>query len=422
MKTKRRPWLIPVLICAALAALLVALFMPAPLPVETAPVARAPMTVSVSEEGKTRIRSRYVVYPPTAGFLQRVELRAGARIEAGRTVLATLTPEPSTFLNPRARAEALARVDAADAAVRVRRAELERVRTGLELARTDRGRMAALLQSGSVALKTYLANLGLEIVEVPPLASGAVARQEWDRAENQVRVLEREEQAAAFALQVAGFEAGQARAALTRGAAPGLAETVPILAPVDGYVLSVMEENARTVAASTPVMEVGDPGDLEIEIELLSTDAVAVPAGAEVLVEHWGGETPLKARVTVVEPGGFTKVSAIGVEEQRVKVRAEFVEGLPEGGFLGDRYGLQARIVTWRGEDVPQVPTGALFRRGMDWVAFVVEGGKAVLRTVAIGHDNGQYAEVRSGLEAGDRVILHPSDSLREGMRVREGS
>lgn len=398
MKTKRRPWLIPVLICAALAALLVALFMPAPLPVETAPVARAPMTVSVSEEGKTRIRSRYVVYPPTAGFLQRVELRAGARIEAGRTVLATLTPEPSTFLNPRARAEALARVDAADAAVRVRRAELERVRTGLELARTDRGRMAALLQSGSVA------------------------RQEWDRAENQVRVLEREEQAAAFALQVAGFEAGQARAALTRGAAPGLAETVPILAPVDGYVLSVMEENARTVAASTPVMEVGDPGDLEIEIELLSTDAVAVPAGAEVLVEHWGGETPLKARVTVVEPGGFTKVSAIGVEEQRVKVRAEFVEGLPEGGFLGDRYGLQARIVTWRGEDVPQVPTGALFRRGMDWVAFVVEGGKAVLRTVAIGHDNGQYAEVRSGLEAGDRVILHPSDSLREGMRVREGS
>lgn len=398
MNTKRRPWLIPLVLCLGLAALLVAGFWPAPLPVETALVARAPMTVSVSEEGKTRIRSRYVVFPPTSGFLRRVELRAGARIEAGRTVLATLVPEASTFLNPRARAEALARVDAADAAVRVRRAERERVRTSLELARTDRGRMAALLQSGSVA------------------------RQEWDRAENQVRVLEREEQAATFALQVAEFEAGHARAALTQGATPGQAEAVPILAPVDGYVLSVMEENARTVGASTPIMEVGDPRDLEIEIELLSTDAVAVSPGAEAVIEHWGGEGALRARVTVVEPGGFTKVSAIGVEEQRVKVRAELVDGLPGGRTLGDRYGVQARIATWRGEDVLQVPTGALFRRGMEWMVFVLEGGKAGVRTVGIGHDNGQSAEVRLGLNEGDKVILHPPDSLREGMRVREGS
>ncbi len=398
MNTKRRPWLIPIILCLGLAALLVAGFWPAPLPVETALVTRAPMIVSVSEEGKTRIRSRYVVFPPTSGFLRRVELRAGARIDAGRTVLATLVPEASTFLNPRARAEALARVDAADAAVRVRRAERERVRTSLELARTDRGRMAALLQSGSVA------------------------RQEWDRAENQVRVLEREEQAATFALQVAEFEAGHARAALTQGATPGQAEAVPILAPVDGYVLSVMEENARTVGASTPIMEVGDPRDLEIEIELLSTDAVSVSPGAEAVIEHWGGEGALRAKVTVVEPGGFTKVSAIGVEEQRVKVRAELVDGLPEGRALGDRYGVQARIVTWRGEDVLQVPTAALFRRGMEWMVFVLEGGKAGVRTVGIGHDNGQSAEVRSGLNEGDKVILHPPDSLREGMRVREGS
>lgn len=395
---RRRPWriLLFVLLCLALAALLIAGFWPAPLPVQTGRVASAPMTVSVTEEGKTRIRSRYVVFPPTAGFLRRVELRAGARIQAGRTVLAVLTPEASTFLTPRARAEALARLDAAEAAERVRRAERERVATSLELARTDLSRLDALLKSG------------------------AVARQEWDRAENQVRVLERELQAATFALQVAGHETRVARAALSRGAAPGQDEAVPILAPVDGYVLAVMEENARAVAASTPIMEVGDPRDLEIEIELLSTDAVAVTPGAEAAIAHWGGQGELRARVTVVEPGGFTKVSAIGVEEQRVKVRAELMDELPPRLLLGDRYGVQARIVTWRGDKVLQVPTGALFRRGNAWMAFVLEGGKAVLRTMQIGHENGQAAEVRDGLKEGERVILHPPDTLADGMRVRE--
>jgi HlyD family secretion protein len=395
---QRRPWriLLLTLLCLCLAALVVAGLWPKPLPVQTQAVARGLMTVTVTEEGKTRIRSRYLVYPPTAGFLQRVGLRAGARIEAGKTVLAELKPEPATFLDPRARSEALARADAAEAAVLARRAETQRVRASLELARTELGRMDALL------------------------ANGAVARQEWDRAENQARVLEREAQAAGFALQVAEHEARAARAALTRAATPGQDETVSILAPVDGYVLSVMEENARAVAASTPIMEVGDPGDLEIEIELLSTDAVAVMPGAEARIEHWGGEGSLGARVTVVEPGGFTKVSAIGVEEQRVTVRAELTDALPEGTMIGDRYGVQARIVTWQGQNVLQTPTGALFRHGGEWMVFVLQEGKAALRTVAIGRDNGLQAEVRDGLKEGDRVILHPPDTLADGMRVRE--
>jgi HlyD family secretion protein len=395
---RRRPWrtLLVILFCLALAAVLAAGFWPGPTPVQTAAVGRGPMIVTVTEEGKTRIRSRYVVYPPMAGFMQRVELRAGARIEAGKTVLAVLTPELSTFLTPRARAEGLARLEAAEAAVQARRAERERVRASLDLARTDFSRLDALL------------------------ADGAVARQDWDQAENRVRVLERELQAASFALQVAGHEAEAARAALGRGDEPDRLESVPILAPVDGYVLAVMEENARAVAPSTPVMEVGDPRDLEIEIELLSTDAVAVAPGAEALIEHWGGEAPLKARVTVVEPGGFTKVSAIGVEEQRVTVRAELADGLPEGVLLGDRYGVQARIVTWRGESVLQVPTGALFRRGGEWKVFALEGGKAVLRTVGIGRENGQVAEVREGLAEGETVILYPPDTLEDGMRVEE--
>ena len=286
---KRRPWRILIPVLLTLAGLLAYGFWPTPLPVQTATVDRGPMTVSVTEEGKTRIRSRYLVYPPTAGHLQRVELRAGAHVEAG-SVLAVLTPVASTFLDPRARAEALARVDATEAAVKSRRAEAQRVDASLKLARTELGRMDALLQSG------------------------AVARQEWDRAENQVRVLERGVQAATFALQVAEHEAAAARAMLTRGAIPENGESVPILAPVSGYVLAVMEENARAVTASTPIMEVGDPNDLEIEIELLSTDAVAVAPGALARIEHWGGEGSLEARVAVVEPGGFTKVSAIGVE------------------------------------------------------------------------------------------------------------
>jgi HlyD family secretion protein len=391
---KPRSILVIVVLCLALTGLLLYGFRPKPLPVQTAFVTKGPMIVSVTEEGKTRIRSRHLVYPPTAGHLQRVELRPGARVQAGKTVLAVLTPEASTFLNPRARAEARARTDAAEAAVKVRLAEVRRAEASLELARTEFKRMDLLLEGQ------------------------AVARQEWDRARNQMRVLERGVQAAAFALQAAEHEALAARALLARAEMPDSSESMPILAPVNGYVLAVMEENARAVTSSTPIMEVGDPSDLEIEIELLSTDAVAVKPGAHVGIEHWGGEGSLEARVTMVEPGGFTKVSAIGVEEQRVKVRAELVDALPPGVLLGDRYGVQARINVWEGEDVLQAPTGALFRRGGEWMAFVLEGGRAVLRKVAIGRENGLEAEVREGLAQGETVILYPPDTLKDGMRV----
>lgn len=391
---KFRPILLIVALCLTLTALLVYGFRAKPLPVQTAPVTRGPMVVSVTEEGKTRIRSRHLVYPPTAGHLQRVELRAGAKVQAGKTVLAVLTPEASTFLNPRARAEAKARAEAAEAAVKVRRAEARRADASLELARTEFERMNVLLEGQ------------------------AVARQEWDRARNQVRVLERGAQAAAFSLQAAEYEAVAARALLARAEMPDNSENMPILAPVNGYVLAVMEENARAVTPSTPIMEVGDPSDLEIEIELLSTDAVAVKPGAHVRIEHWGGEGSLEARVTLVEPGGFTKVSAIGVEEQRVKVRTELVDALPQGVLLGDRYGVQARINVWEGENVLQVPTGALFRRGGEWMAFVLEGDKATLRKIAIGRENGLQAEVRQGLTQGETVILYPPDTLKDGVRV----
>jgi HlyD family secretion protein len=378
-----------------LAAIVVGLW-PKPILVETAEVSRGPLTVSVLEEGKTRIRHRFAISPTVAGYLHRVALRAGAPIRAGETVLATLEAEQSGFLDPRTRAEAEARVKAAEAARMQRRAEAGRARAALDLGQKDFVRANELLQ-GKV-----------------------ISRQEWDTAENRVRVLTRELNAAEFALRVAGFELTQARATLVQLQAPeaGPSQQLRIVAPVDGYVLNVYEENARVIAAGTPIMEVGDPRDLEAEIELLSSDAVAVAPGAEVSIEQWGGEGVLRGRVSLVERGGFTKISALGVEEQRVRVRVDFLDAPPPGNELGDRYRVEARIATWHGEDVLQVPTGALFRRGGDWMTFVVEGRKAHLRKVEIAHNNGLAAEVLSGLDQGEAVIVYPPDSVADDSSV----
>jgi HlyD family secretion protein len=233
-------------------------------------------------------------------------------------------------------------------------------------------------------------------------------------------LLTRELHAAEFALTVAEFEIVQAQAALLEARRPESEKSTPlrILAPVDGYVLNVYEENARVVLSTTPIMEVGNPQDLEAEIELLSSDAVGVAPGADVSIEHWGGEAPLRGRVSLVEPGGFTKISALGVEEQRVKVRVDFLDSPPAGRQLGDRYRVEARIVTWHGENVLQIPTGALFRRGNDWNTFVVQGGKARLRKVEISHNNGVASEVLDGVSERDTVVVHPPNNLTDGASV----
>jgi HlyD family secretion protein len=397
-RSQRGRWrkFVPYVIAVAILAAVVAGLRPKPITVETASVTRGPLLVTVFEEGKTRIRHRYVISPPVAGFLNRVELRAGAPIKAGETVLATIRAEPSGFLDPRTRAEAEARAKAAETTRMQRQAEVDRANASLELAGKEFTRADALRKTG------------------------AIATQQWDSAENRVQVLTRELRASEFALRVADFEVAQAHAALLQASEPTAEQSEPlkIISPVDGYVLNVYEESARIVTPATPIMEVGDPRDLEAEIELLSSDAVGVEPGADVSIEQWGGEAPLRARVSVVEPGAFTKISALGVEEQRVKVRVDFLDPMPPGRELGDRYRVEARIVTWRGVDVLQVPTGALFRRGSDWMAFVVENDKAVLRKVEITHNNGVAAEVGSGLSQDDVVIIHPPDAVKDGAAV----
>lgn len=369
---------------------------PKPITVETAVVRYGPLTVSVLEEGKTRIRHRYIISPPVNGYLRRVALRAGAPIEAGKTVLATIQAEPSRFLDPRTLAEAGMREKAAVAVSMQRQAAVERARAVLGLAKKELVRADELLKKNTIPV------------------------QEWDAAENRVAVLERELHSAEFALRAAEFEVAQARAALKHSVSSesGGDDFIEIVAPVDGYVLNVYEESARVIAAGTPIMEIGDPHNLEAEIELLSDDAVAVVPGAEVSIEQWGGETPLRGQVKLVERGGFTKISALGVEEQRVKVRVDFLDFPPREKELGDRFRVEARIVTWHGEEILQIPTGALFRRGNDWTTFVVEGGKAHLRRVEIDHNNGIEAEVISGLSPQEVVIVYPPDNLTDGDSV----
>lgn len=392
-------------VLAAIVAAVVAGLRPQPQAVELATVTVGPLTVSVLEEGKTRIRHRHVVAAPVAGTLERIPLRAGDRLQAGITVLAVIQPTPSSFLDPRAQAEAEARVQMAEATERQRQAQLERARAALEMAEKEKVRTTRLQKDGAVSLREY------------------------DQALNQVEVLTREVHAAEFGLEVSTFEIRQAQAAARQAGSPSPDSAtddspspitpITLLSPVNGYVLNVFEESARPVTPGLALLEVGDPADLEAEIELLSSDAVAVRPGAEVSIEQWGGDQPLRGRVTVIEPGGFTKISALGVEEQRVKVRVDFVDPIPPDRPLGDRYRVEARIITWQADAVLQVPAGALFRRGNDWMTFLFDDGRARLATVVIGHHSGASAEVVSGLSAGQQVILHPPDAVAEGKAVR---
>ena len=392
--------IIPWVLVAVVVGGIVMSLRPKPLEVETHVVTTGPLTVSVLEEGKTRIRHRYVISPPIPGLLERIPLRAGAKIEAGKTVLATVQPQLPAFLDARSRMEAEARVKGAESAKLQREAQIERARSALELAEKDLDRAKKLR------------------------ATGAVSARDLDAANNQAEVLGRELRAAEFALQVAEFERAQAEAALMQAQSPAEngAKPMQILAPINGFVLNVYEESARAVTAGMPLMEVGSPEDLETEIEMLSSDAVAVAPGAEVSIEQWGGDAPLRGKVTLVEPGGFTKVSALGVEEQRVKVRVDFVDPVPPGKVLGDRFRVEARVVVWHSDSVLQLPTGALFRRGNDWMTFLLKDGKAQQTKLEIGRNNGTAAEVRGGIKQGDVVILHPPDKLVDGSEARSRS
>ena len=383
---------------AVLVLLIVAGLWPKPLPVEVATVTRGDVVVTVNEEGMTRIKNRYVVSSPVAGQLQRIEWKAGAMVKAGETVLATLETGGADLLDVRGLAQAEARVRAAESSLERAGAQLASARAGATLATNDLTRFRGLA------------------------ARGAISQQDLESAVMREATATQEVRASEFGEQVARFELEQARALLLRGQPGGNVDQAPIIitSPVSGRVLRVFQESSRLIPAGFGLLEVGDPTDLELRIEVLSRDGVAIQPGARVMVDQWGGATPLEARVRLVEPSAFTKISALGVEEQRVYVVADFVSPVEERPTLGDSYRIEARIVVWEGKNILHVPAGALFQRGQQWQTFVLNHGKTTVRPVNVGHTNGLETEVLDGLREGERVVVYPGDKVGEGSRVRE--
>jgi HlyD family secretion protein len=369
------PWLLAL-------ALLVALgygLRPSPTVVETARAAFGPLRATVSEEGKTRIRQRYVVSAPVAGQLQRVPLKPGAEIAAGAAI-ATITPMPASPLDTRSRALAETRRAAALAA-------LEKSRTTHELARNELRRIERMFAENTVSPQD-LDNAQLrETAAARELISAEAA---WKAAEAELSIL-------------APADAGPA---------------VGVRAPVGGRVLRVFQESERAVAQGTPLLEVGDPADLEVVVEMLSRDGAALAPGARVLLEQWGGPVPLEGRVRLVEPAAFTKISALGVEEQRVNVVVDIVTPVAERAALGDNFRVEARVVVWEDARALKVPVSALFRQNGGWGAYVVRGGRAELVKVEAGRASGAETQVVSGLREGDEVVLYPGDRIKPGQRV----
>lgn len=388
-----------IILSLAILGMIVYAFLPEPVDVDLAVVTRGSLRVTVDEDGKTRIKERYVVSAPLAGRLLRIEMHAGDRVQAGKTVLATIEPGPATLLDERTRAEHVARVKAARVALERATPQLERARAELNLAESEKERAERLFKDG------------------------VISRQELDKALTLFRTRSEEFKSSRFAEEIARFELELAQSALlqptSRGdGSSGEKTQFDIHAPIDGRILRVFQESAAVVSSGTPIMELGDPADLELEIDVLSSDAVKIKPGNKVWIEHWGGNQPLLGMVRLVEPSAFTKVSALGVEEQRVNVIADFVDPSESQDALGDGYRVEARIVIWESEDVLKVPVSALFRNGQDWAVFLVAEGRAVLKPVKIGQWGDLEAEVLDGLTPNDPVIVHPSDKIREGVAV----
>ena len=380
----RRPrhWL-PYLGALALVALIVAGLWPKPAPVETARVITGKLRSTVNEEGKTRIRQRYIVSAPVAGQLRRIPFKAGAEITSTQTVVAVIDPISPALLDARTRTLAEAGRDSATA-------KLERARAQHKFAVSELRRNETLYKEKTVSTQE-------------------LEQMQW------------RETAAARELTAAEAALRQAEAELLEFANPGTASRPPVelRAPAAGRVLKVFEESSRAVVVGTPLIEIGDPTDLEVIIEALSRDGATIKPGTPVELEQWGGAEPLQATVRFVEPAAFTKISALGVEEQRVYVVADLITPPAQRGSLGDNFRVEARIITWQKEQVVKVPSGAVFRTGEQWNTYVIAESRARLRPIKVGRTSGTETEVLEGLQDGDEVILYPGDRIQDGLRVR---
>ncbi len=394
-----RRWIMWGLLGAALTAGLVYAFRPQPIPVDLATVARGPLVVTADEEGETRVRDVFVLSAPVAGRALRIDAEVGDAVVAEQTVVAEIEPIDPAFLDLRSETQARAALSAAEANKALAEAELVEMEAELDFAISELERARRLYRTRTIS------------------------ERDLDDAERRYKTSRAAVATVKARLQVRVFELQRAQAQLMSPvqtqAAHGACECVPLLAPVNGKILRILHKSEGVVEAGDPLLEIGDPEDLEVVVDFLSADAVRISPGQRVIMDEWGGGAALAGEVRLVEPFGTTKISALGIEEQRVNVIIDFTSPRTEWQRLGHGYQVEVRVVLWEGTDVRKVPLTALFRHGEDWALFVEENGRARLRTIELGRRTGLEAEVTAGVESGQRVIISPSDRITDGVRIR---
>ncbi len=394
---KRLGWTLVVVVIVALAGWFA---WPQPIAADLAAVKKGPMEVTADDEGKTRVRDVYTVSAPLAGRVLRTPRRVGDEVLIDDTIVAVMQPSTPSFHDARTHDELQAALVAAEAAVTLAEAEIRRMDAALQFSRTDLQRAETLIRTDAISPKAL------------------------DKAKFDVQTNEAALASAKAQLEVRRNERASVAARARYPSGPAALEVNPsccvqIRAPVTGRVLKIAQESEAVVPAGAPLMEIGDPANLEVIADLLSTEAVRIKPGAAVRIDGWGGAV-INARVARVEPAGFTKVSALGIDEQRVRTVIDFVDPRETWVQLGHDYRVIVHIVIWKGDNVLSVPVGALFRKGDDWAVFSIKNGRAATTVVKVGHRNSRVAEIVSGLSEGDQVVLHPSDRIGEGVLVAQ--
>lgn len=372
-------------------------FIPKAYDVELADVTRGPLQVTIEEEGRTRLKERYLLSAPSSGYMRRVGVKVGDHVKRGEAV-AVMEPVKSQPLDPRSRAEAEALMSAAKSAFDA----------ALEKERATKAEADYIEKKSDRITKLY--------------QKGFVAKDQYDQTEAELKKALAVRDSAKAAADVARFEYDRAKATLKNfhmNRKTDAQNLIYISSPVSGTVFKLYRESEGTVASGEPIMDIAEQKDIEVITEVLSSDAVKIKKGTPVLFKRWGDEKPLSGIVRIVEPAGFTKISSLGVEEQRVLVIAEITSPYELWRVLGDGYRLESHFVIWEGDDVLRVPASALFRSREKWAVFINDKGRAGLRFVEVGHRNGMTAEIISGLNAGEKVIAHPGDSITDGVRIK---
>lgn len=376
-------------------------FWPQPVFVDAIAAKRAPLTISIEEEGRTRVVDRYIISAPVDGVACRQHLDVGDQVTQGQVLLG-ITPLESQVLDPRTRAQTEAQVAAAESALHAAEQQAEAAEAAAKLAVIEHERLKPLVEKGVISTDAY------------------------DKAATQVETTAAAQRSADFQVEVARYELQAAKTVLEYTAEDRLAAKgqpavrIPVVAPVDGRVLKVTRECEGPVRTGDILIEVGDPQVLEIEVDVLSADAVKIKPGMKVLFERWGGEQPLEGVVRLIEPVGFMKISALGVEEQRVLIISDFTSPAEQWQRVGDGYRVEAKFILWHEDDVLQVPASSLFRYKGGWAVFVVENNHAKRRIVKVGQRNGLVAQILQGVKEGELVVNHPSDEVDDGRRVKQ--